>query len=101
MKDAKSLFLIFDLFRKIKPDIVHLVTIKPYLYGGVIARIVKVPCVVSAVSGLGSLFIGKSLKNKLLRILFYPIYKFAFNHSNQFIIFKIIKIQNFYKIGES
>ncbi len=85
-KDAKSLFLIFNLFRKIKPDIVHLVTIKPYLYGGVIARIAKVPCVVSAVSGLGSLFIGKSLKNKFLRILFYPIYKFAFNHSNQFII---------------
>ena len=51
-----------------------------------IARIAKVPCVVSAVSGLGSLFIGKSLKNKFLRILFYPIYKFAFNHSNQFII---------------
>ena len=101
MKDAKSLFLIFDLFRKIKPDIVHLVTIKPYLYGGVIARIVKVPCVVSAVSGLGSLFIGKSLKNKLLRILFYPIYKFAFNHSNQFIILQNNQDSEFLQNWES
>ena len=48
------------------------------------------PSVVSAISGLGSMFIDESFKNNFLRILFYPLYKFAFNHSNQFIV-----IQNY------
>ena len=88
LKDLISFFKIWKLFKKINPDIVHLVTIKPYLYGGIIARFTNVPSVVSAISGLGSLFIDKSLKNRLLRLFFYPFYKFAFNHFNQTIIFQ-------------
>ena len=81
-----TLYDIWNFFRKEKPDIVHLVTIKPYLYGGIISRLISVPCLVTAVSGLGTLFIGNDLKNKLLRFFLYPIYKFAFNHFNQKII---------------
>ena len=80
------LFNIWNFFRKEKPDIVHLVTIKPYLYGGIISRLINVPCLVTAVSGLGTLFIGNELRNKFLRFFLYPIYKFAFNHFNQKII---------------
>lgn len=87
-KEIKSLFLIFKSFSKIKPDIVHLVTIKPYLYGGIIARMIGVKGVVSSVSGLGTLFIDKKLNAKVLRILLYPIYKYAFNHPNQIVIFQ-------------
>jgi glycosyltransferase involved in cell wall biosynthesis len=85
-QEFKSIFLIWRLLKKIKPDILHLVTIKPYLYGGIAARITKVPCVVSAVSGLGSLFISKKLSAKILRIFLKPFYEFAFNHLNQIII---------------
>ena len=53
-------------FQKEKPDIAHLVTIKPYLYGGIISRLISVPCLVSAVSGLGTLFISDNLKTKVL-----------------------------------
>ena len=84
--DLKSIFLIWKLFKKLKPKIVHLVTIKPYLYGGIIARIAKVPCVVSAVSGLGSLFIPKNIDSRLYRLFLYPLYKVAFNHHNQCVI---------------
>ena len=62
-KGGKNLFFeiiafvnIVYLFIKIKPDIAHLVTIKPYLYGGIAARIARVPAVLSAVSGLGTFF---------------------------------------------
>jgi glycosyltransferase involved in cell wall biosynthesis len=41
---------------------------------------------VSAVSGLGTLFINKDTKSKLLRLLLYPLYKLAFGHSNQKVI---------------
>ena len=64
----------------------HLVTIKPYLYGGIIARLTNVPSVVTAIAGLGSLFIRNSFKNIFIRTLIYPIYKVALGHSNQMII---------------
>ena len=86
LKDLRSLYYIWNLFRKVHPDIVHLVTIKPYLYGGIIARLTNVPCVVSAVSGLGSLFIHKDFISRFLRLLLKPIYQFVFNHSNQNVI---------------
>ena len=86
IKDLKTLYCIWNFLKKVDPDIVHLVTIKPYLYGGIISRLMGVPSLVSAVSGLGTLFIGDNLKNKTLRLLLYPIYKLAFNHKNQKII---------------
>ncbi len=85
-KEFKTLIYIWKFFKKEKPDIVHLVTIKPYLYGGIISRLVGVPAVVSAVSGLGTIFISKKLKFKLLRFFLYPLYRSAFNHLNQKII---------------
>ena len=85
-KDIKTLYYMWRLFKIIKPDIVHLVTIKPYLYGGIISRLTGVPSLVSAVSGLGTLFVSKNLKSRLLHLLLYPIYKFAFNHLNQKVI---------------
>lgn len=84
--EARSLLSLWSLFRKLKPDIVHLVTIKPYLYGGIIARLIGMRCLVSAVSGLGSLFVNNNLKAIFLRMLLYPIFKAAFNHDNQKII---------------
>lgn len=85
-RDFKSLYFIWSLFRKVRPDIVHLVSIKPYLYGGIIARLSRVPCVVSAVSGLGSLFIHEDFISRFLRLLIYPFYQIAFNHPNQKVI---------------
>jgi len=87
-KELRSLFSLWSLFRQLKPDIVHLVTIKPCLYGGIIARLVRVPCVVSAISGLGSLFIQEDFRSKFLRIILHQVYKFAFGHHNQKIIFQ-------------
>lgn len=86
IEDFKAFFNIWKFFKKYKPDIVHLVAIKPYLYGGLISRITNVPSVVSAVSGLGSLFINKSFKIKFLRFILHPFYKMTFNHPNQKII---------------
>ena len=84
-KELKSLYHIWKIFVNIRPDLVHLVSIKPYLYGGIIARIVKIKAVVSAVAGLGILN-NQNLKSKFLKFLLRPIFLFAFNHSNQIII---------------
>jgi glycosyltransferase involved in cell wall biosynthesis len=85
-KDFKTIYYIWVFFKRVKPDIVHLVTIKPYLYGGIVSRLCGVQGLVTAVSGLGTLFVNKDLKSKLIRLLLYPIYKLAFNHLNQKVI---------------
>jgi glycosyltransferase involved in cell wall biosynthesis len=79
---------LFRIFKKIKPDLVHLITIKPYLYDGIVARLAKVPAAVSAVAGLGILFSSTELKYRLTRLSIFPLFKLAFGHKNQIIIFQ-------------
>ena len=86
LKDIILFFNIWKFLKREKPDILHLVTIKPYLYGGIASRLTSIPSVVSAISGLGTLFIHRNLKSKLFLILLSPIYYLAFNHFNQKII---------------
>lgn len=57
MKDEiKTLFFLYNLFRKDKPDIVHLVGLKTMLWGSLACRLAGVKAMVSAVCGLGVLF---------------------------------------------
>ena len=74
------------VFYKYKPDIVHLITIKAYLYGGIAARLTNIPCVLSAIAGLGFLFNQKYFLNKIIIKLLYPFFSYALNHPNQKII---------------
>lgn len=86
--ELKSLFAFYRLMRKVKPDLVHLVTIKPILYGGLVARMLKVPAVVAAVSGLGYLFTTQQTKTKLLRQGVSQLYKLALGHAYLKVIFQ-------------
>jgi len=81
-----SLFSIWRIFFHLKPDIVHLITIKAYLYGGLASRITKVPCVVSAIAGLGIIFNNKKWWNFIFKKILYFIFRLAFNHPNQRVI---------------
>jgi glycosyltransferase involved in cell wall biosynthesis len=83
-----ELWEIFSIFIKVKPDIVHLVTIKPVLLGGLVARILRTPAVVSAVSGLGYIYINDGIMAFLKRRVISFLYYFALGHSNQKVIFQ-------------
>lgn len=79
---------IYKLFRQLEPTLVHLVTIKPVLYGGLAARLARVPCVLAAVSGLGFVFISKGLKASLTRVGIKSLYRLAFGKKNLRVIFQ-------------
>ena len=81
---------IFSLVRKISPDIVHLVTIKPVLLGGLATRLLNTPSVVSAISGLGFVFMNNGFTALLRRKVVSVIYRLALGHSNQRVIFQNI-----------
>ncbi|WFE68794.1 glycosyltransferase family 4 protein [Thiomicrospira sp. R3] len=86
--ELSTIIALRRLFKQIQPGLVHLVTIKPYLYGGIAARLAGVPAVVSAVAGLGTVFIDNSLKAKVVRSVLWFFFRFAFGHNNQKIIFQ-------------
>lgn len=88
VSEVTTIYALYTLFNKLKPDLVHLVTIKPYLYGGIAARLAGVQAVVSAVAGLGILFSQNTLKSRVLRAILYPLYRFSFGHRRQRVIFQ-------------
>jgi hypothetical protein len=51
-----EIFGLFMLFRRLKPDILHLVALRPVLVGGIAARILGFKGVVAAIAGMGFLF---------------------------------------------
>jgi glycosyltransferase involved in cell wall biosynthesis len=73
---------ILRLLREVRPDILHLVTIKPVIYGGLAARLVSVPAVVSAISGLGYVFLAQGRWAALRRRLLLSAYKVALKQRN-------------------
>lgn len=56
LDEVRTLIALVRLMRRLRPDLVHLVTIKPVLYGGVAARLTGRRAVVAAMSGLGRAF---------------------------------------------
>jgi len=47
------------LYRRLRPDLVHHVTIKPVIYGSLAARWTRTPGVINALSGLGYVFTAR------------------------------------------
>lgn len=85
----QSLKLLLDLKERItniQPDVVHLVTIKPVLIGGLAAILAKVPSIVYAISGLGYIFTNAMLKAKILRLGIIPLYRLALSAKNKKVI---------------
>jgi len=88
LHEVRTAFSLYRLFRKLRPDIVHLVTIKPVLYGGIAARAAKVPSIVAAISGLGTVFVAKGGRASFLRRMVLCLYRLALDHKNMRVIFQ-------------
>lgn len=71
---------ILRVFRQTKPDVVHLLTIKANLYGGLIARLIGIPAVVFSVTGLGQVFVARGMLAALRRAVVTRTLRFAFSH---------------------
>jgi len=66
------------IYKKIKPDIILHNAVKPNIYGTIAANILKIPTI-NNISGLGTVFIKKSLSTYLVRYL----YKYSQNKANK------------------
>lgn len=88
VQELRTVWALYRLFRRLRPDVVHLVTIKPVLYGGIAARVTGVPAMVSAISGLGFVFVAKGAKAALVRKIVAMLYRLALGHRNSRIVFQ-------------
>lgn len=78
----------YALFKRVQPDLVYLMTVKPILYGGIAARLAGVKAVVAAVFGMGYLFTDTRLKTRIVRALVSRLYRLALGHRNIRVIFQ-------------
>ena len=88
LSNLATFISLVKLFRSVNPSLVHLVTIKPVIYGCIAARILRIKSVVAAISGLGTVFIDNSFRGLLRRLLVLKLYKSAFKHPNLAVIFQ-------------
>ena len=79
---------LIQLFRTVKPDLVHLVTIKPVLYGGIAARLAGTRAVVAAISGLGFVFVNSGIRARLRRFVTESLYRLALGKAKLKVIFQ-------------
>ena len=86
LTELNTLRLFKKLYKKIKPDVVHHITLKPVIYGSLAAKYQKIKGVVNAVSGLGYNFTGnrKSTVQKTMLLLM----KKGFDRDNLTVIFQ-------------
>lgn len=82
LMELRSLISLYRLFRRIGPNVVHLVTVKPVLYGGMAARLARTPGVVAAISGLGQVFTGQGMHSLLIRGMVSRLYLWALGRRN-------------------
>lgn len=108
ISNVLTFFQILRIFIKLKPNIVHLISIKPVLLGGIAARLAAVPSVVAAISGLGFIYISHGFKATVRRKLIGLFYRLALSHKNLKAIFQneddretLFKISNLHKENTS
>ncbi len=66
-RELLSLLEIYRVVRREKPDILHSVGLKSVLYGATVSLLVGVPHTVSALAGMGYIFMSGRLRIRLIR----------------------------------
>ncbi|GIB22060.1 glycosyltransferase family 4 protein [Vibrio cholerae] len=82
LDEFKVILDVHRIIKKEKPEIVHLFTIKPCIYGGIVSRILGIKTTIGTVTGLGYTFSGMGWLSKLRSNFFVVLYRLAFGLGN-------------------
>ncbi len=83
-KDFILFISLFRIIKRLKPDILQLVTIKPLLYGGIISRILDIKLTIFSFSGLGHIYYSSSTIIKKIALI---ILKFSISNNQKCVVF--------------
>lgn len=87
-REAATVRALERLLRHERPSLLHNVTVKPVIYGGISARIVGVPAVVSSISGMGYVFTAKGATARARRFAVRSLYRAALGGPGSRVIFQ-------------
>lgn len=83
-----TLLCLARLYSRLRPGLIHHVTIKPVIYGSLLARLHRVPAVVNSIPGLGYAFVATGWRAGLLRRFIVALYRLAMRPANVLVIFQ-------------
>jgi len=86
--EFKTIWHLYRLFRKLKPDLTELATIKPVLYGCLVSRFLRDFKVVNWMTGLGYVFLSGGALGNCIRSVVVALYRFSFQRSFLKVIFE-------------
>lgn len=82
-----TIYEFWKLYRNLSPQIVHHVTVKPIIYGSIVAAFLNRSYIVNAISGLGYVFTSLP-KNNMVRFITTFLYQIALNKPKSKTIFQ-------------
>ena len=82
LRELATFLELLLILKREKPDLVHLVALKPIIYGALAAKILKVPFQVHAFGGLGFIFSSNRILAKFLKLITCKSLKLTFKRSN-------------------
>lgn len=77
---------VVQLYRLLRPAVVHHVALKPVILGSIAAMLARVPCVVNAIAGLGYLFINADGRARVLRPIVCGVLRILLNRRGTWVI---------------
>jgi len=69
IKDIKTIYAFYKLFKEVSPDAICQYTVKPNIYGSFIAKKLNIK-VINNIAGLGTLFIKENFVTKIAKTLY-------------------------------
>lgn len=86
LQEIRTIFQFYNIYRKIRPDVVHHVTFKPVIYGSIISKLIGIKGTLNAISGLGYNF--TSNRRGFVQNIMIILMKFGFKQKNLAVIFQ-------------
>lgn len=88
LTELRSLAGVYSVYGRWSPDLVHHVTLKSVIYGGLVARLRRIPSV-NAIAGLGVIFTRRDFKSKVLRAVLKRLLKLVFARTSAVALFQV------------
>jgi glycosyltransferase involved in cell wall biosynthesis len=87
-REVLTVVALHRLYRRLKPDLVHHLRLKPVLYGTLAARLAGRPAVANSLTGLGYVFAARGRMAAAIRRIAQLGLRVALRHQNSTVIFE-------------
>src|SRR5205085_2068984 len=86
IEEMRTLAEIRSAYLRDRPDIVHHVSLKPVIYGSLVAKWLGISCIVNALGGLGYVFSSTDARAGIMRCIIRPILRYVLGGSRSVLI---------------